>query len=260
MTTLTPFKMWDTPSRPNLNVVGESHYRDHLLDIVARAGIYDRAGNLDVLSYVMAEPDNSWDRNACAVWIDGGRVGYLPWEMAAEYSPWLLALAESGLAGFTPAVIRWIERDDGMKYPGVVLRLGEPERLVPINQAHRNCALIPGERPIKVILADNASEIVGGMLSNAKRRTASVWTALERADAEGRAKPGVLVCVDGHPIGRLSPQASGKVLPIIDRITSAERIPSAHGVISGNALACEASVTAAYAADLSAEQVEDLTT
>lgn len=259
MVDLMPFNLWDTPPQPNVDVVGESHYRAHLLAIVDRSGHRGRSGSLDALAYVMTEPDNPWDRNACAVWIDGDRVGYLPRELAARYSTWLQALTDGGLAGFTQAVVRWAERNDGATYPGVVLRLGEPERLAPINHPPHNCAEIPGERSMKVVMGDDAPEFVGGMLAGAKRRTASAWMTLERVAAEGRAKPGVRVCVDGRTIGRLSPQASAKVLPIVERITTSGHVPAARGVLSGNALACEASVAAAHAADLSAEQVENLT-
>ena len=43
---------------------------------------------------LIPEPDNPWDRNAVAVYIDGRKVGYLPRETSAAYAALLSQLGE----------------------------------------------------------------------------------------------------------------------------------------------------------------------
>ena len=63
--------------REDLEVVGEASYQDNLWRIVG--GRYSPDGRVreEVYAVLAAEPDNPYDANAVAVWIQGLKVGYL---------------------------------------------------------------------------------------------------------------------------------------------------------------------------------------
>lgn len=80
-----------------LEVVGESHYQDHLWRIVG--GVRGDPVRCPVQAVLDPEPENPHDGNAIRVHVDDGTVGYLSREDAAAYLPGLCALrAERGRA------------------------------------------------------------------------------------------------------------------------------------------------------------------
>jgi hypothetical protein len=58
-----------------VDAVGESHYQEALESIAG--GRTEDGANLETVALLVPEPDNRYDRNAVAVWIDGKQVGYL---------------------------------------------------------------------------------------------------------------------------------------------------------------------------------------
>jgi hypothetical protein len=75
----------------DLEVVGEASYQDNLWRIVGARRFQDGRVREDVYAVLAAEPDNPYDANAVAVWIQGLKVGYLSREDALRYRPGLLA-------------------------------------------------------------------------------------------------------------------------------------------------------------------------
>ena len=84
-----------------------SHSRDEVRDLLAPAGdivdVVSTASYQEALAavadsppdvslhvekwaHLIPEPDNPWDRNAVAVYVDGRKVGYLPREHTAAYA------------------------------------------------------------------------------------------------------------------------------------------------------------------------------
>ncbi|WP_339406587.1 HIRAN domain-containing protein [Pseudomonas helleri] len=64
------------------DVVGESHYQPALRKL--RNGRHMATDN-DFVADIVGEPDNPYDHNACAVYIEGSKVGYLPRDAAADF-------------------------------------------------------------------------------------------------------------------------------------------------------------------------------
>lgn len=64
------------------DVVGESHYQPALRKL--RNGRHMATDN-DFVADIVGEPDNPYDHNACAVFIEGSKVGYLPRDAAADF-------------------------------------------------------------------------------------------------------------------------------------------------------------------------------
>jgi hypothetical protein len=77
-----------------LQVVGEASYQDNLWRIVGGRRSPDGRVLEDIVAVLAAEPDNPYDANAVAVWIQGLKVGYLSREDAQRYRPGLLALEQ----------------------------------------------------------------------------------------------------------------------------------------------------------------------
>ena len=66
------------------DVVGESHYQAALEAICGGKG--EEASDIEKWAHVIPEPDNPYDRNAVAVYIEGQKIGYLPRADAAPYA------------------------------------------------------------------------------------------------------------------------------------------------------------------------------
>jgi hypothetical protein len=80
--------------REDLEVVGEASYQDNLWRIVGGRHSPDGRVREEVYAVLAAEPDNPYDANAVAVWIQGLKVGYLSREDARRYRPGLQALEQ----------------------------------------------------------------------------------------------------------------------------------------------------------------------
>jgi hypothetical protein len=80
--------------RVTLEVVGEASYQDNLWRIVGGHRSPEGRVREDVFAVLAAEPDNPYDPNAVAVWIQGLKVGYLSRENAQRYRAGLLALEQ----------------------------------------------------------------------------------------------------------------------------------------------------------------------
>jgi hypothetical protein len=75
------------------DIVGESHYQPALR--LLRNSRYMATDN-DFVADIVSEFDNPHDSNACAVYIEGYKVGYLPRDAASEF---VRQMAENGLTG-----------------------------------------------------------------------------------------------------------------------------------------------------------------
>jgi hypothetical protein len=80
--------------REDLEVVGEASYQDNLWRIIRERRSPDGRVREEVYAVLAAEPDNPYDANAVAVWIQGLKVGYLSREDARRYRPGLQALEQ----------------------------------------------------------------------------------------------------------------------------------------------------------------------
>lgn len=115
----------------DLEVVGESHYQDHLWRIVG--GRSPERVRQPCAAILVAENDNRYDPNAISVWIEQGRVGYLSRNDATALRPGLLAAQEKhgqpiALAGVICG--GGIDRPDGphgMGFLGVFLSYDPPQ-------------------------------------------------------------------------------------------------------------------------------------
>ena len=78
----------------HLSVVGESHYQDELRRIAA--GRTKKRERVEFRVVLIPELDNKYDPQAVAIHADqGGIIGYLSREEAAEYQPAIIAMKKT---------------------------------------------------------------------------------------------------------------------------------------------------------------------
>ncbi|MGP5451177.1 DNA translocase FtsK [Pseudomonas helleri] len=77
----------------DFNIVGESHFQAALKQIRNSRCL---AVDNDFEAFIVMEPANPHDANACAVFIDGFKVGYLPRDAAASFVD---QIADQGVQG-----------------------------------------------------------------------------------------------------------------------------------------------------------------
>ena len=85
-------------------LVGTAPYQESLEEIAG--GKPESAPELEKWAHLVPEPDNPWDRNAVAVYIDARKIGYLPRESSAAYAALLTQLwADSRARAVCRAVV-----------------------------------------------------------------------------------------------------------------------------------------------------------
>jgi hypothetical protein len=79
----------------DLDVVGESYQQENLWALVG--GASSEKIRVEVIGYLVPEPENKYDPNAIGVWIQGRKVGFVAKELAREIVDDLLRLmSENG--------------------------------------------------------------------------------------------------------------------------------------------------------------------
>ena len=73
-----------------LEIVGESFHQDHIRAL--RRRYRDR----DFEIVLVAEPENPDDRTAVTIYVDGGPVGHLSRELAADWQPMVMSANAAG--------------------------------------------------------------------------------------------------------------------------------------------------------------------
>ncbi len=119
--TLTPFLL---EGEELVQAVGESFYQSALLrQCRARKG---DAVRFPCRAYLVAQPDNPYDRNAVAVHIGGELVGHLSRSEAPRWQPVVQQLATGGYAASCEAMIAGRGREGETDNLGVFLHLPTP--------------------------------------------------------------------------------------------------------------------------------------
>jgi len=72
------------PAGDIIDVVSTATYQEALAAIAG--GEPGAVQDIEKWAHLVPEPDNPWDRNAVAVYVDGRKVGYLPREHTAAYA------------------------------------------------------------------------------------------------------------------------------------------------------------------------------
>jgi hypothetical protein len=119
------------PLDEQVEIAGENHhvkdikkvFRDHKMPITSGGVTIE-----DLVCVLVPERWNAYDTNAVAVMVGRHHVGYVPAEMARDYSPPLLRLASSGVLITGQARI-WAQDESGMVRARVTALLPEASAL-----------------------------------------------------------------------------------------------------------------------------------
>jgi hypothetical protein len=114
-----------------IEVAGETYHINEIKKVLKAAGVQvTKAGvTLDeVPTFLCPEPSNAYDRNAVMVMVGIYMIGYLPADIAVDYSPPLLELARQGEAVGCQSRI-WARLEGGMARARVTLLAPEVDEL-----------------------------------------------------------------------------------------------------------------------------------
>lgn len=242
-----PFDVWGQRGWWGTDVVGESHYGDQIRRLFGKKlpEFGDELTGLE--TYLRHDPTNKYDRNAIGVWINGGQVGNLAKEVAAQYAPILASLQASGFVARTTArVYGRLETDHehprrAQRFIGSVsVDLPEAHLLVPINMPPPGrCRLLPLGNSIQVTGEEKHLET----LLAYQRPEGESWayvTLHELQEKLARSERTVVeVRIDGQRVGQLTPKMSSELLPAVSYCADTGGIAAARGIVKGNRLKME---------------------
>ena len=200
----------------------------------------------DAEAILATDPDNAYDPNAVAVWIDGRYlVGHLPRELATEYAA-PLANLESERRFLTVRARVWIS-DDVRSTPmaSVSVSLPPPGGIVPFNDfPEASYVVLPAGAPLKVTMADAHPQHLydSYSLGRGERHVAVVLTVSDKT---------VEVALDGVVVGHMSASSSQKLLGLVEFVTARGFDPVAHAVLKGSTLGAAMTIHAARTTDVS---------
>lgn len=198
----------------------------------------------DVHADLYPDPHNPYSSsgNAVSVWIEGHHIGFIPSGTSGLYSPMLREMAE-GRGGYVrvPARAEGVYNADRRSWHAkVLLGLPDPEDLFPRNAIPAgDLEFLPSGRTIQVTGENQHMDVLGPLVAPGEKR---VYAATLRSIHEVKARSAprtVEVQIDGERVGILSPTMAPQVLPLVQLIERAGRVPVVRASVEGNSLSAE---------------------
>lgn len=236
-------------SRP---VVGESFHRDAFKAIrdAARArGIRSEDGGIELKNseaILATDPENRYDPNAVAVWVDGRHlVGHLPRALATEYAAPLAAI-ESERKYLRVSARVWVADDlRTTAFASVSVELPPAGCIAPFNDLPDGShVILPEGSLLKVTMTDASPQrlLESYSLDRSERHVAVVLTASGEV---------VEIVLDGVIVGRMSASGSAKVRGLVEYVAERGYAPVAHAVLKGSSLGTAMTLHSARTTDVS---------
>lgn len=223
---------WVTPSRMQ-KVVGEYYQQATYAELARRHHIAmngDRI-TIDLSAAVELDPGNRHARHGTAitVWIDGLLAGYLPDDVVPDYLP---ALRELGRAGkhISMAARLYITYDQRKRQwrPNLMLRLPSSASILPENgMIPADGEVIPEGRTVQVTGEERDQDVLEPL---ADPDVTLHYAATLRRVSEKRPRStyqSVEVAINGERVGALTKTMADQILPLVDMICDAGRVPYA---------------------------------
>lgn len=210
---------------------------------------------------IVRDPENPYDSNAVAVWIDGRHlVGHLPRNVAAQYTDRLESLGR-GTYLQVPARV-WIgQRSDwdertGTKATGVMgsvtVHLPEPIGIVPFNDfPDEPHTVLPWGRAIQITGEENHMDVLRTFVLGADPRyVAATLHVIAEPRRTGEPTRAIEVRLDGQRVGVMSKPISDQVHDLVTYVASAGRTPVARAIIKGSDLRADVTVHVARTSEV----------
>jgi hypothetical protein len=196
---------------------------------------------------IVREPDNPYDSDAIAVWIDGQYlVGHLPRDVAAQYAPRLDSL-DRGTYLQVPARI-WIgQRHDwgGSIGPGVTglrgsvtVQMPEPDGIVPYNDLpDEPHTVLPWGRPVQITGEEKHMDVLRTFaLGSDPRHVAATLHVIQEPRRTGDSVCVIEVRLDGARVGVMTKAMSDQITDLVTYVAGKGRTPVARAIIKGSDL------------------------
>lgn len=259
-----PVPPWSERLSPQ-DIVGESFHEAAFKSLAATYGhrtIPDYGVELtDACAAIVRDPENQYDANAVAVWIDGHYlVGHLPRNVAAQYTHRLETL-ERGTFLQVPARV-WIgpsfdyDSRTGSEVKGtrgsVTVRLPEPDGIVAYNDLPDELhAVLPWGRAVQITGEEQHMEVLRTFaLGTDPRHVAVTLHVIEEPRRSGDPVRVIEVRLDGERVGVMSKTISDQVHDLVTYVASKGRTPVARAIIKGSDLRADVTVHVARTSEV----------
>jgi len=184
---------------------------------------------------------NPYDRNAVAIWVEGLHVGYLDRLSAAQYSPIVKSLGETGTCLEVKARVWARNRNDGKFSARVSVWLPPvgsailPENGMP-DDAH---VVLPIGSKIAVTKESEHMDVLRKFARAGDPVSVAASLHVIKEVRPRSVIDAVEVRINGERVGILSPVMSDKLLPLVQYVEARGMIPIARAEVTGSQLAAE---------------------
>lgn len=199
---------------------------------------------LHCTGYLAFDPDDATIR----LIVDGHPVGVVE---RADYTEVAEVVLACDKAGSNPQVFvrLWALSDDGVIRSRVTYQSATADDLMPPMPLPPGALVLPVGRKAQVTGEEAHLNELTTLLAG--RPVANAVATLHRTELAGRAKPRVVVKIDGEQVGTLTPATSEHYLSIIDAAEEEGRTVVVRATVSGNQLKADVTINAARAGELS---------
>lgn len=246
-----PVEPWAMPSRHE-KVVGESHYGKAFS---ALAGDYGHRSVpthgvelTGVTAQIVREPDNRFDPDAVAVWIDGRhQVGYLSRTTSSIYAPQLDKLDPGTVLSVPARVWACLNTDTREVWGSASVTLPDPEGVLPFNDLpDEPHVVLPHGKAIQVTGEEEHMEVLRTfVLGIAPRHVAATLRLVEQRGVEL-----VEVHLDGQRVGILTKGMSEQTRDLVRCVQDAGKVPVCRAVLKGSDLRADVALHVARTVDV----------
>jgi hypothetical protein len=247
------------------NIVGESFHEAAFKPLATKYGhrsIPDYGVELtDARAAVVRDPENQYDPNAVAVWIDGQHlVGHLPRDVAAQYTNRLESL-ERGTYLQVPARV-WVGQNfdwdsrTGSQVKGVrgsvTVHLPEPSGIVAYNDLPDELhTVLPWGRATQITGEEEHMEALRTFgLGTDPRHVAATLHVIEQPRRTGDPVRLIEVRLDGEPVGVMSKAISEQIQDLVTYVAGKGRTPVARAIVKGSDLRADVTVHVARTSEV----------
>ena len=258
----------------NQSIVGESFHQADFKRLAAEHGhktIPDYSIELtETRAALVPEPDNPYDPNAVAVWIDARYpVGHLPRNLAAEYSSRLERL-DAGTYLQVPARVwigpksEWDERtgEEVRQVVGsVTVRLPDPDGIVSFNDLPEEPhTVLPWGRAVQITGEELHMDVLRTFaLGSAPRHVAVTLHVIEEPRRTGDPARVIEVRLDGQRVGVMSKAISDQIHDLVTYVADNGRTPVARAIIRGSDLRADVTVNVARTSEVPQKWLDSVT-
>jgi hypothetical protein len=235
-----------------VDIVGESFNIKSIRKIVRK-----KPGEHYMRATLVREPKNKHDSNAVRVDIAGRTVGHIPKEEAPSYHALLEAAQQAGVSVEAECRV-WYDNEYDER-GSVRLDMIDPAFAWPVNPVGASAAVgvWPEGRKLKISSGPEHSEGLEQLLSSAyEPGGCSAYVRLGLPEDGGNK---MITYFNGEPIGLLSPAATTKMRPAIELADANDQEIYALIEVKGNRLAADIKILMTPTAELSEDEIRNLT-